>query len=422
MLDRTQAPSVQQVQKISLPPIEKFSLPGGGNLYAYPEKNTEAFRIELLTKGSNLNAQNAAEVQLAIKMLLEGTNRYSGAQLSEKIDELGSFVEITPGFDHSSISIYGLKKHFNENIGLLSDIIYESSFHDQALNTLKEKEQNRLKLNMQKGSYTSSINLRNALFKDHPYGYRLYTSDINSINSQQLQTFHKNYTCSFDIFLSGDLPSNYYQIVSGYFSKRQPEVPKQFEAPSFKESNAPKDTSHRDSKFVQSSIKLGKRLFTRSSPDYFRFMVANELLGGFFGSRLMKNIREDKGYTYGIYSSLYPLNHSGYFVISTDVKAEYEQETIREIYKEIKRLQEEPVSAQELKVVKNYMIGNYLNAISSPFSIITKYKTLVTQSLPTDFYNNYLEAINNTSREDIQDVLSTHLQTESLTRSISGFI
>ena len=81
-------------------------------------------------------------------------------------------------------------------------------------------------------------------------------------------------------------------------------------------------------------------------------MVANELLGGFFGSRLMKNIREDKGYTYGIYSSLYPLNHSGYFVISADVKAEYEQETIREIYKEIKRLQEEPVLAQELEVVK----------------------------------------------------------------------
>lgn len=416
MLDRTQAPPIRPVSNIILPEIESYKLPNGGNLYIHRETNTNAFKVEILTKGGNVSAANAATVQLSMKMLAEGTGNRNGHQISEHIDSLGSFLEITPGFDHSSISIYGLKKFFKENIQILSEMLYESSFEQKALNVLKEKEENKLKMNQEKGSYISSINLRKSLFPEHPYGYCLSKEDIQNLSTEDIQAFHNSSILSFDIYLAGDPPESAVQIIETFFNSSR-----SFLYPSL-DANSPKPETIavRDAKFIQSSIKIGKRLFNRSHPDYFKFIVTNEVLGGFFGSRLMKNIREDKGFTYGIYSSLYPLNHEGYFLISTDVKGENEQETLNEIKKEILTLQEQLIEDSELETVKNYMIGSFVNSFSSPFASITKFKTLNSSNIDFEFYQQYIDQVRSVSANQIQQTALEYLDYSSMTVSLVG--
>ena len=416
MLDRTQAPPIRQVENITLPEIETYELTNGRNLYVHRESNTGAFKIEILTDGGNIAASGASLVQLSIKMLSEGTRNKTSQELSEAIDSLGSFLEINPGFDHSSIGIYGLTKYFKANLNLLSEMLYHSAFGEHSLKILKEKEINRLKMNQEKGSYLSSINLRKSLFPNHPYGYSLDESEINELSIESLIRFHQNHLLSFDVYLAGDLPEDAIKIVQDLFQINKESI----NAYQWNHKSEPEFIEVRDPKFIQSSIKIGRRLFNRTHQDYFKFIVTNEALGGFFGSRLMKNIREDKGYTYGIYSAIYPLAKDGYFLISTDVKGENEKETVEEIKKEINLLQNEPISDAELETVKNYMIGTFVNSFSTPFAPITKFKTVNTQGIKFEFYQEYISQIKQVTADDILALANQYLSYPSMTVSIVG--
>lgn len=416
MLDRTQAPQIRPIQNINIPEIEVYNLPEGRSLYVYREPNTNAFKIEILTEGGNINGRNSAEVQLGLKILAEGTLNRTSHQISEHIDSIGSFLELSPGFDNSSLSIYGLTKFFPENIAILSELLYQPLFSDQSLKVLKEKEKDKLRLNLEKGSYISSTNLRKTLFGNHPYGYSLSFQDLENISIADLHTFHSEFLQSFDIYLSGDIPESFLGIIQEGFTKNSSRIESNITSNTYEE----KYCEYRNPKFIQSSIKIGRRLFNRSHQDYFKFIVANEYLGGFFGSRLMKNIREDKGYTYGIYSALYPLKHQGYFLISTDVKGENEQETLQEIQNELDRLANKLVANKDLDVVKSYMIGTFVNSFSTPFAPITKFKTVNTQSLNLNFYKEYIEQIRAVSANDLLEISQKYLNYNSLTISLAG--
>lgn len=417
ILDRTVPPKVYDIQNIKLPQIDSTVI-NGVTTHAYLDSNSQTFKIELLTKGSQFHGDTAALPQLAMRMLNEGTQDKSSTLLAEAIDSLGSFIEITPGFDYSSITIYGLSKYFSENLRLLSEIMYQPKFSHESLETLQIKEVDKLRLNLEKGSYISSINLRKALFETgHPYGRHLVTSQIQSLDIEGISKFHNAYTKNFELYVSGDLPFDYESIIAKCFESSpiepNPEI-------NLSPVENPKDLFHKDSKFIQSSIKIGKRLFTRTHPDYFSFIVTNELFGGFFGSRLMKNIREDKGYTYGIHSSLYSLSYDGYFLISTDVKGDNQQDTINEILKEVGILRTELVTQEELDVVKNYMIGVFTNSFSSPFANIDKFKTLNSQGISLDFYRNYISKVREVTPEMVMNCADQYLDPASLTSSIAG--
>lgn len=418
MVNRTIAPPIQEVRDIKLPEIQAIEV-GNTKVYAHLEPGSGTVKVELLTRGSQLHADKAALTQLSLRMLNEGTLSKTAFQLAETIDSMGSFLEITPGFDYSSISLFGLSKYFEENVQLLSEVIYSPRFDKDDLQRLKIKESDKLKLNLEKGSYVSSVNMRKVLFgQAHPYGRHLTFEDIQSLTTEHLQVFHEQFISNFDIYISGDLPGNFEDLILKHFGQRhKSKLPESIRMDA---AVVPHDIEQRDNKYIQSSIKLGKRLFTRTHPDYFPFIVTNELFGGFFGSRLMKNIREDKGYTYGIYSNLYSLLHDGYFLISTDVKGEFELQTLDEIFKELEVLRTELVPYEELEVVKSYMIGVFVNSFSSPFASIDKFKTLNSQHIDITFYKGYISEIKKVQPEDVHTMARAYLSEDSLTKSIVG--
>jgi zinc protease len=171
---------------------------------------------------------------------------------------------------------------------------------------------------------------------------------------------------------------------------------------------------------VQTSIRIGRHLFKRKDPDFYKFIVCNEVLGGYFGSRLMKNIREDKGYTYGISSNLAPLKNAGYWAISTDVKKEFAQATLDEIAKEIKLLQTKLVSVDELQTVQNFMAGEFAASLNTPFEIADRVRLMVLENLEPDFYARYISGVRAITPEQIMEMANKYLNFDDLTQVLVG--
>ena len=149
-------------------------------------------------------------------------------------------------------------------------------------------------------------------------------------------------------------------------------------------------------------------------------LVMNEVFGGYFGSRLMKNIREEKGFTYGISSNMPSFRREGYFLIGTDVNKENTQQTLDEIQKEIHILQTVPVLEDELETVKNYMAGEFVGSLNTPFEIADRYKVILLDQLPADFLTTYIQKIRAVSPADIMEMANQYLKTGSLSEVVVG--
>jgi predicted Zn-dependent peptidase len=171
---------------------------------------------------------------------------------------------------------------------------------------------------------------------------------------------------------------------------------------------------------TQASVRVGRTLFNRNNPDYLPLRVLNEIFGGYFGSRLMKNIREEKGFTYGISSSLASTYADGYWIIGADVNKDVAQQTIDEIYKEMDILCKEPVPADELETVRNYMLGSFANSINTPFVLAERFKTVHFLGMSYDYYEQFIRTVQTISAEELLHIAQKHYKPELMTEVIVG--
>ena len=171
---------------------------------------------------------------------------------------------------------------------------------------------------------------------------------------------------------------------------------------------------------TQSAIRLGKIIINKTHPDYHKLNVVNTILGGYFGSRLMKTIREKKGYTYGISSVLVSLKHAGYFVILSEVGTNVAKNTIADVITEIKKLRLEKISQQELDLVKNYMLGDLLRSFDGPFEISASFINIIDLGLDTNYYDKAIDAIRTITPDEIILIANKYLQEDILIKTIAG--
>ena len=171
---------------------------------------------------------------------------------------------------------------------------------------------------------------------------------------------------------------------------------------------------------VQSSIRMGGPTIPMGHPDYQKLLVANEIIGGYFGSRLMKNIREKKGYTYGIYSYMGRMRFGSYFAIASDVKKEFRRDAIQEIIHELNTIIENSVSDKELDTVRNYMLGEFISGINTPFALMSKFKTLLLNKIGGDYYSQLYDTINGIGPRDVQEMASKYFQPDSMVKVVVG--
>ncbi|TNF32102.1 MAG: insulinase family protein, partial [Bacteroidetes bacterium] len=170
----------------------------------------------------------------------------------------------------------------------------------------------------------------------------------------------------------------------------------------------------------QNAIKIGRVLFSRTHPDYIGMQILSTVLGGYFGSRLMANIREDKGYTYGIRAGMVSLEHSGYFSISTEVGADVCKAALEEIYLEIEKLRKQLIPTGELELVKNYMLGSVLKSLDGPFQISDKWRGYLQYGLGMEAHHDLIHQIRTITSERLLELANTYLQRNQLVQVTAG--
>ena len=167
-----------------------------------------------------------------------------------------------------------------------------------------------------------------------------------------------------------------------------------------------------DAEGVQGAIRIARPFPTRTHPDFKKSMVLNVLFGGYFGSRLMTNIREEKGYTYGITSYLQSHLDAAAWMITTEAGKDVSEATITEVYNEMELLRNEPPDEEELLLVKNYMMGLNLGYIDGPFNNISRWKSLILNGLDEEFFNDTIRQVKTVTAEELHELANKYLNPE----------
>ncbi len=425
MLDRTQSPEYQIIRSVSLPSVQTVHLGNGLPLHVINIGDQPVLKLECLFEAGNWYEDKAAQSFFTIKMLQEGSASFTSAQISEQLEKAGAFMELSHSVDKAGVVVYCLSRMLPQVLTVIKEMIYEATFPQKEFDELKNITLQHLKVNEEKVSWQAGNHFRAFLFgENHPYGRFQTAVHINGLEIEDLKVFYRKViqpgpVC---IFLSGQVGDEEVKAVEQTFGNREAWVG---EAISLADNpvstaNASARTLIERADSIQSSIRMGKRMFTRQHADYFKMQVVNEILGGYFGSRLMKNIREEKGLTYGISSMIYTFRHEGFLTIGTDVKREFTEQTIEEIFKEIRLLQEEEVTDNELQNVRNYMVGEFAGSLNTAFEVAERRKILLLENLPDDFFEQYINAIHATTAEEIRALANKYLAADEMKVVVCG--
>jgi zinc protease len=424
MLNRKQAPQFKTIDSIAIQHAQSFKLDNGVHVYTIDAGSQDLTRIEFIFK-AGMYYQDAPLVAAAAGALIEnGTAKYSANQISDSIDFYGSFFETSVHQDYSSLALFSLNKHLESTLVFVEELIKNANYPQEEIDTYLINKKQKFLVNSQKVDVLARRIYSELLFgKTHPYGLEVKAEDHDNTKRNSVVNFFKtHYTHSnCTIIVSGKLPANLAQVLNAHFGKE-----KWGTASNIEKVYTPAQTTTQNTHYiekpdaVQSAIRMGRKLFNKTHPDYFNFQVLNTIFGGYFGSRLMANIREDKGYTYGIGSGLASLVHDGYFFISTEVGSDVTKNALKEVYKEIDIMQNDLVPADELETVKNYILGQFLRSVEGPFALADKFRGVWEFGLDYSYYDNYFTAVKAVTSQQIRDLAGKYLQKTDLIELVVG--
>ncbi len=411
MLDRTIAPEHELITQVSFQRVQTEALSNNLEFFTLISGRQPVVKLELLYNyGGNFYETKRSQAFYTIKMLKEGTKSFSAKQISDLMATYGAHLEASPGFDHASVSFYFLDKHFQKLFPLIREIVEAPNFDEDELIFQKQQHIAQLQVQNKKNNIRASKALRSAIFGPaHPYGRVPNEGDIESIERTDLNSFKEKALGKLSLFVSGNPSERTLTALKQYFSGIEIED-KRMDSILLPGQETPQEN---DSESVQASIRLGKQTLLKTDPDYISLLIANHLLGGFFGSRLMKNIREDKGLTYGISSSLVPLKNATYWVIGAEVNVDSIELALKEIHNEIDLLRDFD-NEEELQTAKTHMIGSFQADINSPFAVMEKFKNVYLFGLGYEYYDRLFDSLTSFGHKDLRLIAEKHLHNTDL--------
>ena len=421
-LDRSKAPAFRVPEDFELAPPLQFTLSNGIKLFLIPTSGLAAVKLEVLGKANRANIllEETLLPSFTLQMIQEGTRTKSGEEIANFFDFHASEVNSLLSYSHEGLSLLTTKKHLEIVIPQFLSLFTEAIFPEEYLEKKKAQRKLRIKLEQEKTASKASQLFRTGLFgSQHPFGQEIQEKHVHFITREKLIAYYSNKLWQeLEVYVSGD-----FEEAELNFLKDQLEClplriqPKQEAFPPL-ETGSNILESKPDA--IQSSIRIGTWSIEKTHPDFFGASVFNTILGGYFGSRLIKNIREDKGHTYGISSSLAQIGNYNYWVIGADVQKAFAQEVVREIYHEIDQLAHIPIEADELEVVRNYMIGQMLSGFSSSFDLMDRFQAVHHSGLDFNFFTQKLAYLKTFTAEDILQIGQKHFAKRPLLQILVG--
>ncbi|GAA4431832.1 pitrilysin family protein [Pontibacter saemangeumensis] len=426
MLDRTKAPETYEIDAITLQVAEVTNLSNGARMHVIKSETQPVIRLDFVFKAGKWFEEKTGESDLAVKMLLEGTLNHTAKQIADKTAFYGASFENNHGYDRTEFTLYCLSKYVPDLLPLVLDVLQNPVFPEEEYKLLKQRTIQNVKVQRQKNSYLATHSFTKQLFgEEHPYIFGFDDDALEALTKEDLQQFYRNrfLTQEMEVFACGAIDAPMQRYLEHEIQQLTLQPSKASHTTAQKETAvhaAAKTNLVLMEDSLQSSIRMGRRFPHIKDKDYLQLLVLNEIFGGYFGSRLMRNIREDKGYTYGIYSVVSSKEQDSMFYIGTDVNFAVTDKTIEEIVKEINQLQQEEVPEEELKTVKNYMLGKFLNDINTIFEQCDRYKKIVLYDLPQNHYNDFVTTIRTATSAELRELAKRYLQPDDLYTAIAG--
>lgn len=416
MPDRKKAPAIIDAVdfQLKLKPYQKIVLKNGVEVYTIDAGAEEVMAIEWVFNAGNTQEDQNLVAATTNYLLRNGTSKKSAFQINDHFEYFGSYLNRSCFNETATITLHCLTKHINELLPVVKELITDSTMPQEELAIYQQNMKQRLKVNLKKNDFVASRLIDVYLYGEkHPYGKFSSAEKFDVLNREQLLEFYKKYYQhgKLTMFIAGKLPADLEQLLNQNFG----DLPNSEVAA--KETPIINTTEKRfritnDPDGVQGSIRIARPFPNRHHPDFLKVQMLNALFGGFFGSRLMSNIREDKGYTYGIHSYLQNHVQHSAWMVSTEAGKDVCEATIAEVYKEMKGLREDLVDEEELLLVRNYMIGSILGDLDGPFQIIARWKNIILNNLSEQYFYDSINTIKTISAEELQAMAQKYLQPE----------
>lgn len=424
-LDRTIAPEIRQIEHFLIAEPERRVLRNGIPLNIIQVGDEDVIRFDLLMKGGQWNQSQPLQAMFTNRMLREGTSRLTSAQIAEKLDYYGAWLDLSSSVNYGFITLYSLGKYFPKTVELVASMVKEPVFPEKELSVIVNVNKQQFQVNAQRVDVMARKRLNRALFGvSHPLGRYAELEDYSRIDRESLQRFYHTYyhsgNCS--MYVSGKVTPEVITCIERHFG----ESPwgEYSQVATFRDCAPDTEAVHRlfveKDDALQSSLKIGGFSLAQRHPDFLKLRVLVTLFGGYFGSRLMSNIREEKGYTYGIAAGLVNYPGIGILGVSTEAANEYIEPILTEVFKEMDRLRSEKVSDKELNMVRNYMLGDMCRSYESAFSLSDAWIFIETTGLDHGFFERSLEAIREVSADEILALAQTYFCKENLIAVVAG--
>lgn len=425
MLDRQKAPEINAMYDMSVKKPERRRMKNGMALNIIEAGTQEVVRLDVLIGAGQWHQTQSLQALFANRMLREGTSSMTSAQIAEKLDYYGAWLELSSSPNCGFITLYSLNKYFPHTMAIIADMLMNPSYPEKELEVVLESNRQQFLVNSQRVEVISRKQFNRSLFgEDHPFGRFAVEEDYGRITPEALREFYRKHyhsgNCS--VYVSGKVTPEIVRCIErnlgdepwGIIGKVAP-----------LEYFEPKQTSEKrvfveKSEALQSSLKMGCFVMDRLHSDFLKTRAMVTLFGGYFGSRLMSNIREDKGYTYGIGAGVVNCPGSGVLAITTEADNQYIDAIIGEVYYEIDRLQNDLAPNDEVEMVRSYMLGDFCRAYEGPFSLSEAWIYTETAGLDDGFFERQIDSIRSVTSEEIRTLAQRYLCKEKLIEVVAG--
>lgn len=409
-LDRSITPGIQDPVAFDyiLPPLHTNVLDNNLALYWLNAGVQDVVEINWVFPAGIWYEEKNAVAQATAGQLKNGTLSRTAQQINESLEFYGASLKVNAGNDHTTLTLHSLTRHLPSLLPIVLDVILNPVFPEKELEIYKENSIQRLLVSLRECEFVANQQIDAALFgPDYPYGRYTKQEMIEDLKVEDLKAFHqKHYSLSeVKIFMAGKVSENEVALLNTIFGTAPVHSVEQSKS-LFALNPATEQKQHinNDPNGVQGAIRIGRRFITRKHPDFAGLVVLNTIFGGYFGSRLMSNIREEKGFTYGIYSSIGAFTNDASLTIHTEVGRDVIDRAVTEIYKEMDLLCAEKVDEEELLLVKNYLLGNILGDLDGPFSIMQRWRSLILNGFTIERFNENIDTYKNISAEKLQQL------------------
>jgi len=416
-------PSIKTTKEFHFEDVKENKFSNGLPYYIIKAGEQEIIKVDFLFDAGMVFNENPLVAELTNELLEAGTSKKTSEEIAEELDFYGAYLELDISQHFSIVSFYTLNKYFSETLSIVEHIIFNANFPKHEINICLQNKLQRYKISRQKTEVISQeLFLENIFGSSHPYGRNITEEDFESINQKDIMNFYSDrYNLSnLKILISGNVKEEHIIKLEKLFGEGKIKEKANNKDIDIKSNVKTKKVFSEIAETMQSSIKIGKETINKHHPDFFNLSISSIILGGYFGSRLMTNIREDKGYTYGIHSTNMSIQEAGFFMISAASGKDVYEKAIIEIYKELKILRTELVSEKELQRVKNYLTGTLAKMFDGVFAKSNVFLALLTYNLNFNYYQKYFEIIKTISPEIIKATAEKYLNENDMIEVVVG--